>query len=135
MDSHSFKKNKKKTTVHLLSIEDYIQNTHGSSSNSQKIPLIKKIFLANKAKKVSDETKPLKFNKAILIRSEKLLDVNPQKYLHYLTKPHQYPIFEMESSWIDRYSSLDECLQDVLSPNFQFMPSNLKRLENIMKLS
>lgn len=33
----------------------------------------------------------------------------------------------METSWIHRYSSLDECLQDICPPQFLFMSRNIKK--------
>lgn len=58
MDSFSSsKKNKKKTMLSLFSLEDYVQNSHGSSSNSQKTSLASKNIFKNTplSKKISEE--------------------------------------------------------------------------------
>lgn len=75
MKSSSSMKNKKKTSISLLSIEDYIQNSHGSYSNSRKTTLASKNLFQNTQsnKKISEETKHSNFEKAVLIGSEKLI--------------------------------------------------------------
>lgn len=73
----SSRRNKKKTSISLLSIEDYIQNSHGSYSNSRKTTLASKNLFQNTQsnKKISEETKHSKLWKSC---SNRILKINCQ---------------------------------------------------------
>lgn len=104
MVSSSKKKNKNKTSIFVLSIDEYFQGSRKGetslSSASQRTTLASKAFLQNPTqnKNTLEEPKPSNFIKIIQTRSGKLLETNPSFAFHYLTKSIFLPVFEMEIS-------------------------------------